>query len=172
MKKEQLQQLDTTELEVIEITRGMNGYPEGLGHFGLIGFENFEAAKKFASENDLDVVCFHKKDGWKLWEYEGAAYEPFENSDYLSKMGDDCNFHTDSDFDWYKDQLVELVQDCEGDFTAIEEKIQDIKKILEEVEKAGNDFEVIVANGKFIDTIEKEFMSYYFDTHYYSIGVY
>ena len=53
-------------LQVIETTSAMNGYPQSLKK-ALIGFQSFEEAERIASEYGLSIEIFTKRDGWQLY---------------------------------------------------------------------------------------------------------
>ena len=58
--------------ELVEVTKGRNGYPERL-HNAVIGFEDFDEAQSIANEYGLDLAILRKRDGWQLWERCGRA---------------------------------------------------------------------------------------------------
>jgi hypothetical protein len=64
-------------LKYIEITGAHNGYPEPLTGFGITGFHSFEDCERFASKFDADIYEFSQRNGWDLWNIEGARYNQF-----------------------------------------------------------------------------------------------
>jgi len=158
------------ELQKIEITYGMNGYPERLGDVGIIGFENMDSASAFAKEYGLQTHCFKKRDGWQFWETTGTFYISYTSDDLLKDLGDNYQY-ADSDHSFYAEQLAEIAKRFDGDFTELEAKIKDIKEIIEAVAGCKDDEIVIVTNGKYYETVSQSFMSYHEDVWSYAIGV-
>lgn len=157
-------------LQTIEITTGMNGYPKGLGDWGVIDFDNLEAAEKFADENGGEVVLFESKNGWHFWNNRGHMNRAFNADDLLKDMGDNYSYADDNN-EYYAEQLAEIAKEFDGDFEALENKIEDIKEIIQHVENADEDDMVIVSNGKFYETVKNSFMQYNYDTHRWAVGV-
>jgi len=158
-------------LEVKEITYGMNGCPQGLGDRAVIGFENFEDAKAFATEVGGIVSHFETKNGWYFWLNKGQAIEPYTNNDYLNDLGDNYSVVDGSDLDDVKEPLKDLVENFDGDFTAIEDFIKMKKELAEEIENAEEDEVVISSHGRYFETVKKTNMGYHEDTSTYAIGV-
>lgn len=153
------------ELTKIDITSGINGYPEDV-RIGYIGFNNIDEAIKFAEEVGGNVVLFKKRDGWHFWNNGGSKLEELTASDYVDDLGD--NYHIASVADT-KDTIRELLQTLEG-----EELIDALKKqieILEELEKAEYDETVICGYGSYYETCKDKMMSYHEDVWTYEIGV-
>ena len=96
MRKKTLDLADDWGLDIVEITQGMNGYPEGL-YKAVKGFEEFTDAEVFADEICGEVVLITKKDGWQFWKKERRAWEGisreefFDNSEY-EIFTDESNF--------------------------------------------------------------------------------
>lgn len=90
--------------DIIQITRGRNGYPSGL-HYGLIGFSDFEDAKQAAEEINGETRSLRKRDGWQFYEDMGWAYKPF---DLLREaQEDDSDGHV-----WLKYDKGECLEEC------------------------------------------------------------
>lgn len=152
-------------LDVIEITHASNDYPTGLGDYGIIGFDRFEDAEKFADEHGLEVHHFQTRDGWHFWHNMGNAYEPYTQDDLLAALGVD-----------YYETGEEQEYDCirESDLTG-QELIAFLKseiEILEELQKASAEQSVICTRGSYYDTVENTMMQYHEDVHTYAIGVF
>lgn len=169
-KNEILELAREANLTTVEITYGMNGYPQRLGDWGIIGFDNMEAAEKFAKDNGGEVSHFESRDGWHFWNQKGNAWKPYTSDNMLSDMGDNYSF-ADSSNEFYAEQLKDIAADFDGDFTDLEVAIKRIKEIIEAVESADDDEDVIVHEGRYYDTVKKEMMRYNHDTHRYAIGV-
>jgi hypothetical protein len=140
------------ELTQIDITSGSNGYPDNI-RIGYIGFDSFEEAEQFAKETKSRVRCFHKRDGWTLYECKGDQFGPLTVDDYLKDLGD--NYYPVDE-----ESVCELLTEEKSKFT-----------ILEKLQKASEDQTVICHYGRYYDTVDNELMSYHKDTHTYVIGV-
>jgi len=158
-------------LKTIEITYGMNGYPEGLGDRGVIGFRTFEDAEKFAEEWGGEVVHFHSRDGWHLWEVKGRAWSPYSADDYLSDLGDDYNIEYDTE-DNIKAKLESLIENYDGDLLDLIGKMGKLMELLNAVYYNYRGLKTVISrNGEYCESIENAMMSYNHDTHKYAIGV-
>ncbi len=172
--QQQIEILENAELaglEKIEITYGSNGYPKGLGDYGVIGFNTFEDAEKFAEENDCKVHLFQIRDGHSLWENRGAIYRALTSEDYLKDLGENY-FYADNNNDSYREILEDLAQKFDGDFSYLKAYIATVEEIQNEVEKCCDDEIVIIANGLYFETVKKEIMSYHEDVTRYVLGVF
>jgi len=159
-------------LTTIEITYGMNGYPEGLGDNGVIGFRTFEDAEKFAEDWKGEIVHFHSRDGWHFWEANGRAWSPYSAHDYLSDLGDDYNIEDDTE-DNIKAKLESLIENYDGDLLDLIGKMGKLMELLKAVyyNYTGLNQYVISRNGEYCESIENAMMFYNHDTHKYAIGV-
>lgn len=157
-------------LNTIEITTGMNGYPQGLGDYGVTGFETYADAEKFAEDNGGEVVLFESKYGWHFWNQRGWMSRPFNSDDLLQDMGDNYAY-ADTTNEHYAEQLADIAKDFDGDFEALENRIKEIKEIIDAVESAYEDERVIVGYGNFYETVKATFMAYNYDTHRWAVGV-
>lgn len=143
-------------LEMVEVTRGRNGYPERL-HNAVIGFEDFEEAQSIANEYGLELAILRKRDGWQLWERTGTAYGALDLTDFFT---DDHNFFTKRDAENYYN---EYVRPYLMDFENIEELAEFVKKqseIMEELIYSDDDEMVVTYCGKYYDTLPREAMQY------------
>ena len=170
-KNEILEMAIENGLSKIEITTGINGYPEGLGNYGVIGFDSYDDAAKFSDENGGEVVIFESKDGWHFWKNKGFAYRPFTSDDLLNDMGDNYSYADESN-EFYAEQLSELASNFDGDFSNLENRIKEIKEIISAKENCSDDERVIVSYGNYYDTVKNNFMDYTYDTHKYAVGVF
>lgn len=174
MSTPQIEILENAELQglsKIEITHSSNGYPQGLGDFGVTGFSTFKDAEGFAAKIGGEVVNFESRDGWHFWLNKGIAYKPYTCDDLLSDLGDNYSY-ADTDTEYYREQLMDSANDFDGDFTDLESIIKNIKEIQTAVEEAGSDEIVVTYSGKYYDTVKKEMIAYSEDTHRYAIGVF
>lgn len=161
-------------LELIEITHGRNGYPSNIKE-GIIGFETFEQAEEIAAEYDCEVVAFHRRDGWQLWENLGTRYEPFDN------LADEdvCRFDNAKDAieflledkDNYMDEYANgCLNISETEYNNKLKKYDDEIAFINENWKEGK---VIVGSELlYMDVLDRYTMGYYDDTHHYVIGIY
>ena len=158
------------ELEMIETTTGRNGYPQNLKH-ALIGFENFEQAKEIANKYpEVRITTFHKRDGWQLWERNNnTTHEQLQNS--ASDFGDDYNQFTSEDAeDYFENEVKQFLEDFEN-FEDLNKFLKEREEVLDKIQLCGDNELVITYQGRYYDTIEKESMSFYHDTHHYAIGI-
>lgn len=170
MKKLNIEEIAELEnLEVIETTVGMNGYPKNIKS-AIVGFESFEHAQKLANEYGLSIESFTKRDGWHLWNRNNnTVYEPYKNSaeDYgdnyteIPKM-DETDF-IESEMRWF-------LEDVES-FEEIDKFIKIKREVWECIEIMEDDEIVILHEGSYYETIKKESMAFSHDTRNYIIGL-
>lgn len=162
---------EENDLEYIETTSARNGYPQSI-QGAVIGFETFEEAKNFASENDLGIQFFEKRDGWNLWYRNGnTAYEEMtiSSNDY----GDDYNEIYKGEFN-----VEEYFIDCEVNeqmsellsFEDLGRFLNEKKDLWEEIEKMEEDEMIITCCGVLYETLKKETMRFSHDTRTTAIG--
>jgi hypothetical protein len=161
------------DLRVIEITTGSNGYPQGLGDYGVIDFDSYETAKEFAKEHKCEVVLFHQKNGWHLWENRGNRYEPLSADDYLRDLGDNYSsaMTIQDENNYFAEKLADLSQNFDGNLDNIKEAIKEYEKLISEIETADEDEVVITSGGRYIETIKEKMMAYSEDCDIWEIGV-
>ena len=133
-------------LDLIETTSERSGYPLDLKK-AIIGFASFEEANELAQEHGLSIEVFQRRDGWNVWYRTGnRAYDPFTRT--AEDYGDDYNLFTAGDAaDYYENEVDDAI--C----------------ALEDNEA------VVTYQGSLYEKIKKHSMGYYFDTHYYAIGL-
>lgn len=155
-------------LHFVETTSESNGYPRNLKD-ALIGFDTFDEAEALAKEHGLDIMLLHKRDGWQLWHRKGNAYEPMTitSADY----GDD---YSDLEYmgeeDFYDEEVAPML-DAFSTLAELKAFIEDQEEIWEEMSVMDRDELMILHDGKFYEMIEKNPMSWSFDTHNYEIGL-
>jgi len=159
-------------LEYIETTSARNGYPESI-QGAVIGFETFEEAKNLASENDLEVKFFQKKDGWNLWYRNGnTAYEEMSiSSNYY--YGDDYSEIYSDKFDGEGDFLDEEVNEQFSElssFEEIERFLSEKKDLWDKIEKMEKDEVIIINCGEYHETLKIKTMRFSHDTRTTVIG--
>lgn len=154
----------------IEITYGTNGYPQHLGDYGVIGFENFDAAQQFAEQYGGEVAHFTSRDGWHFWNTTGRAWGPYTVYDMLKDMGDNYSIAS-NEFEVYAEQLAEVARRFDGDFSELKAVMNNIEEIILAIDNKDDDEAVITNCGNYYDTVKMETMQYSYDTHRYAIGV-
>lgn len=163
------------DLQVIDTTTGLNGYPRALKK-AIIGFENFEQAEKLAEEYHLDIEIFTKRDGWQLWSRDNnRAYDAFERS--AEDYGENYQqFSADMSQDDFLQQVgatsyIDELADEEDGLDRIEEYIKNLRELYTEIEIADDDEIVIAESDVYVETIKKKTMQYSYDTKNYVIGL-
>ena len=159
---------DEHDLEFVETTDGMNGYPQNLEP-ALIGFETFEQAEKFSQEHGLETWIFHKRDGWQLWERRNPAYEAFENT--AEDYGDNYNVFKADELEDYYEQEIRPCLDNFDNLEDLKDFIEDQEEIMNELDRCDENEAVVTYCGRLYDTIKVRSMEWYHDTHSYVIGV-
>lgn len=162
-------------LELIEVTHGINGYPSRVKE-GIVGFDTFEQAEEIAAKYDCEVVAFHRRDGWQLWENLGTRYEPFDN---LANDEDVCRFDNAKDaieflLEDKNNYIDDYANDCfdisEDGYNEMLKRYDDEIAFIKENWKEGK---VIVGSELlYMDVLDRYTMGYYDDTHHYVIGIY
>lgn len=142
---------------------------------GVIGFENFEGAKKYAEEHNMEVMRFERKGNNRFWSEEGTAYEPLNLLDFYTNWDLYSRFFSAADF-WenVEDTLSEMNED--EDFTPgqINEWLNVQKGIKAQMDRmSDNEFAVVWANDT-LEILPKLTMSWYDDADdtSYQIGCY
>lgn len=156
-------------LEVIETTSGVNGYPKSLKE-ALIGFESFEQAEKVANEYGLSIEFFEKRDGWQLYYRTGStAFEEIEISG--NSYGDDYSSFRSSDLaNFYENEVKPMIADFET-FEQLEDFLEKKKKIYEAIEDLEDDEIVITYCGEYYDIVKMKTMSFSEDSKTTVIGL-
>lgn len=84
-------------LNIVEVTQGVNGYPEGL-YKAIAGFDYFENAEDFAEQVNGEVVLLSRRDGHALYTNKGRAYKGIERAKFIDE--DRCEvFEDELDFE-------------------------------------------------------------------------
>ena len=163
------------DLQVIDTTTGLNGYPQCLKQ-AIIGFENFEQAEKLAEEYHLDIEVFTKRDGWQLWSRgNNHAYDAFERS--ASDYGENFQqFEANMSQDDFLQQVgassfIDELADEEDGLDRIEEYMRDLRELYNAIASAADD-EIVIADGDvYVETVKEKTMQYSYDTKNYVIGL-
>ena len=91
-------------LDIVEVTQGVNGYPEGV-YKAISGFDYFENAESFAEEVNGVVVLLSRRDWHTLYTNEGRAYEGIERAKFINE---DIHEVFDSELDFEEWCVIEL----------------------------------------------------------------
>lgn len=156
-------------LEVVETTKGMNGYPQGLGK-AVIGFETFEEAQEVARESGGEVVDLSRRDGWQFWKNNGRVWKEWEMQ--AEDYGDDYECVTDWK-DWWEDEreiLSETMKEMEtpDDLTLMTDRVW---KIYNEINNLGDNEQVLLCCGEYYNTIPVKTLRYHIDVWSHEIAV-
>ena len=148
--------------EIVETTKGSNGYPERLGK-AVTGFDDFAEAEAFADEFGGSVVKLWKKHGWQLWTNAWRVYDAF-NLD-ASWFGDNYECFDDCGKYWEieRERFAKWVSKSKNPF-AFDEELQRIQEIYEAIEYLGENEQVLINwEGESFEVIKKKAMRYDID---------
>ena len=156
-------------LEVIETTTDKNGYPKDLQN-ALVGFDTFEDAQDVAEEYGLRITTFVRKDGHEFYyRNNNTTYEPLHirAEDY----GDDYKvFDKNHHKNYYKNEVRPYLSDFDN-IDDLFDFVNEQMNIITELENIGNDELVIVRDGEYYETIERNTMCWEHDDEIVIIGV-
>ena len=157
-------------LEVITLTKGNNGYPEGLS-YAITGAESFEKYEELAQKYDLKIIQTHKKDGWNLFKNAGIAFKPYviSSGDYGDNYSQFSSNITEEEF--FEQEINSLLEEGFESFESIKELIKQKEKIFEEIENAEDDEIIITNEGNYFETVKEKTLFFYHDTHHYGIAL-
>lgn len=156
-------------LDVVETTKGMNGYPQGLGK-AVIGFKTFEEAQEVARESGGEVVDLSRRDGWLFWKNNGRVWKEWEMQ--AEDYGDDYECVIDWK-DWWEGEreiLSETMKEMEtpDDLTLMTDRVW---KIYNEINNLGDNEQVLLCRGEYYDTIPVKTLRYHIDVWSHEIAV-
>lgn len=151
-------------LTFVETTSEYNGYPANVKD-ALIGFSNFDEAKRIADENELSLIWINKRDGWNFWHRGDTAYEPMTIS--TSDFGDDFEFEDDAEkyMEMAREIICELCESCSS-LKEIRTFIDNVEEVADAIENLEDGQTVVTCCGKYYDTIDVNPISFYYDTKY------
>jgi len=168
-------------MKTIEITKGMNGYPEGLYQTEI--FETVEEMKTAINNGENDFSIYRQKNGWDFWEYVGFATKPFNMQDELVQdMKNIIVVDKDYDVDDIKEVIEDNYPECEHDDEDEKaERIKWIENLAKNIHEEMNEyinrygiiyeiFEVENSDENPIDMWEKETVRYSDDVWTLAIG--
>lgn len=146
--------------DIVTITRGMNGYPEGL-YSAVSGFGCFPEAEDFAKEIGGEIVMLARRDGHQFWRNCGPTEFPVEpNEDWY---GDDERLirADDGPQEWWRNEWEKIKgMDWEDpiDLGCHIQRIESIYNLIEGLD----DFEQLKIDGKYqTEIIPTESMHYH-----------
>lgn len=164
-------------LDIIEITKGLNGYPKNISK-GVIGFDNFEDATQFANSINGEVVLLSRKDGRHFYTNNGWVDKPI----HYTKLIDDSIIDF-SDINDFKEYILNVLKENFNTFDDCEEFISNVNSINDFIDN----YDYVVNNNldkKFIilydsnrkipfaiDVVSEYTMRGCYDTTSYVIGV-
>ena len=162
-------------LDIIETTSGMNGYPRHIRK-ALVGFESFEQAEEIAAETGLCMMELHRRDGWQLWERANMTCRPFDMTH--AKLGGDCDMSMDCTEDAIE-CVDEMLTDYEENKNYTEEKLEEVRAAATELKA---EIQKNIGKDKFVmlygcgspfayEVFDHYSMGYYYDTHHYCIAL-
>lgn len=153
--------------DVVETTSGINGYPKDL-QYAITGFKYFDEAQEFAEENGLTLISLHKRDGVHLWERGKAVNEPYKNPAEL--FGENYSqFSFEDESSYFEDNVRPYLSNFDN-MDDLELFLKNQSEIMDELSFLSVDQVVLLEDGEYYDTVDKEMMSYSYDTHNYTIG--
>lgn len=173
-------------LQYIEMTSGMNGYPEHLTP-ALSGFDTYEQAAELAHKLNGSLVIAHQRDGWHFWNGKNdTAYEAIDQMEWMER--DNENYGGDYIFDeddlsraiegindYLEDEIYNLDEDDEDYQEQLDELKADAEATIKKLQDAFNaktasQF-IYYHEGDEIETHDRYVTSYSYDTHNYQIAI-
>lgn len=148
-------------LNMVTITKGRNGYPEGL-YKAVSGFGCYPEAEDFAERIDGEVVLLARRDGREFWSNLGRKYESIRIDD--SWIDDDEELiQADGAGDWWRNQW-DLIKDMTWESPdELGSHIQRIESIYNMIEQM-SDNQQLKINGRYqCEVIPMESMHYHDD---------
>ena len=131
MKTRTLDLADDWGLNIVEVTKGKNGYPEGL-YKAIVGFDYFENAEDFAKQVNGEVVLLSKRDGHYLWTNKGRAYEGIERAKLIDEDRHEV-FESELDFEEWCCEEIEAQMRCGFNLFDLKDKIDQMCDTYEEI---------------------------------------
>lgn len=156
-------------LEVIETTSEMNGYPKYLEK-ALIGFKNFGHAEEVAHDYGLSIEVFEKRDGWQFYYRTGStAFKEIEVP--ADNYGDDYESFKSSDLkDFYENEVKPMIAEFES-FEQVEDFLEKKKDVYNAIKRLGHNEIVITRCGEYYNTVKEKTMSFSEDSKTTVIGL-
>lgn len=145
--------------DIVTVTRGRNGYPEGL-YSAVSGFGCFPEAEDFAKEIDGEIVMLARRDGHQFWSNCGRKYESIKIDDYWIDDDEEL-IQVDGAGDWWRNEWEKIKGMDWADPTELGCHIQRIESIYYLIEGL-DDFEQLKIDGRYqTEIIPTESMHYH-----------
>jgi hypothetical protein len=161
---------ESTNLDLVELTKGSNGYPSGISKaLDASSLDNFAEVEEIANTYDLEIVKIHQKNGWHFWENLGWINKPIsiDSSDF----GDDYSeIGPQDEEDFIKSEVKHLLESVES-FDQIQSILDWKKEIWEEVQNLEEDEIVITHEGRYYETFKTKSLFFSEDTHNWKIAL-
>lgn len=118
-------------LNIVEVTKGVNGYPEGL-YKAIAGFDYFENAEDFAEQVNGEVVLLSRRDGHALYTNKGRAYEGIERAKFIDEDRYEV-FDSELDFEEWCVGEIDHQMDMGFDLFDLRDKIDQMCNTYEDI---------------------------------------
>lgn len=158
---------DYQDCKVIEVSTSRTGYPEGL-HYGVYGFDTMDDAIIAQKLYGGQLVEFHKRVGWVLWNSTGQITGDYDIYDELVEDYDEVYLH-DADPIGILEDAKERIEDCNDlyEIKNIAMRAFNITNCIEDIDETQA---ICVSNGE-IEIRELRPMQYSRRTDFYAVGL-
>lgn len=129
-------------LNIVEVTQGRNGYPEGL-YKAIVGFDYFENAEDFAEQVNGEVVLLSRRDGYALYTNNGRAYEGIERAKFIDEDREEV-FESELDFEEWCCKEIDWQMNGGFNLFDLRDKIDKMCDTYDEIRTRGRDEIAIV----------------------------
>jgi hypothetical protein len=167
-----INEVDKNNLKLIQINSEENDYPNGIGSYGAINFENYHEAEIFCNRYGGEICSFRTRQGHTFWRNQGNAYKSFSYEDYLNKCNDNVYITTIKDQEErFWEQLKDIIEN--KDFNELLNIVNQRKENIEYMNSV-EDNQIIYYDGNSdtLNNIRYTFMQFSEDVYTYAIGVY
>lgn len=142
MKTRTFDLADDFGLDIVEVTKGKNGYPEGL-YKAIVGFDYFENAEDFAEQVNGEVVLLSRRDGHALYTNNGRAYDGIESAKFIDEDRYEV-FESELDFEEWCYKEIEWHMNSGFNLFDLRDKIDQMCDTYDEIRTRGRDEIAIV----------------------------
>ena len=154
MKTRTLDLADDWGLDIVEVTKGKNGYPEGL-YKAIVGFDYFENAEDFAEQVNGEVVLLSKRNGHHLWTNKGRAYEGIEMANLIDENRYKA-FENEIDFEEWCCSEIEWHINSGFNLFDLRDKIDQLCETYDEIRTKGrNEISIVDIKDYSCETTDK-----------------
>lgn len=161
---------ESTNLDLVELTTGSNGYPSNISKaLDASSLENFTEVQEIAQKYDLEIITIHQKNGWHFWENLGWTKKPIsvDSSDFGDNYSE---IPLMDEEDFIENEVKPLLEAAES-FEEIQTILDCKQKIWEQVKILEENEIVITHEGNYYETFQKETLSFSEDTHNWKIAL-